>query len=446
LTVIAVGVAAAPLAFAVLVIGLRSPTHRLLPAYAALLPFGSGLALPLGLPVQYTSLSSLTGFALIASLAYGLLVRGTARRPVPATAALWTLLFGLFVLSTLWSITPRETVATVISVAGVMVLFVLLAFTPIDRTTVARTELWLVLGGVAACCYGLFQAVTGTLPADTVGNAGRFGSDLIGDNHIAGALLIPLAVALAKLADHPSVRVRVAHALAVLMLMTGILLSGSRGGLIGAAVTFVIVLLIARRRTVLIAICAVAVTSMIVVLSLNPGGIGERQASLDDSGRADIWRVGMQGCETYCVTGSGWGTFPEVYERTQSFVAEAKVLVRGARYVPHNNWLLLGVELGIAGLVLLNLGFALAIRDALLLPRAVRAGPLAALVAVLSTGILLSNFEFKYFWFALTFVLLVSLAQEQPDQRAPGAAPLDAPPVPTPDPRASPDRLVGGTV
>jgi O-antigen ligase len=418
---LAITLVAAPIVLALLIHGFRDPTRRLLPAYAALLPFGSGLGLPIaGLSASYRSLSSLAGLALTVALAVELLRQRTpARTERPAyfspVAPVWLLLLTLFATSTLWSVTPGNTIEATLAVAGVIIIFLLLAVSDVDPVSVRRTESAAVVGGIVACCYGLYQAFTGTLPKEPVTGVARFGVDLVGHNHMAAALLLPLAVAFVRVAVGPSVRTRLLHTVAAMFLLSGIVLTGSRGGLIGAGIVLVVVLLVERRRAVLAAVSTVLAAAVLIVVLLSPDGIGQRQQNADDHGRADIWAVGVHSCQTYCLVGAGWGTFQEIYEQNQAATPDAKVLPSGTRWAPHNNWLMLTVETGIAGVALMMLGFILTLVEALLLPRRVRAGPLAALVAVIFTGYLLSNFEFKYFWFALVYVLLVQKTSEHGD-------------------------------
>ena len=64
--------------------------------------------------------------------------------------------------------------------------------------------------------------------------------------------------------------------------------------------------------------------------------------------------------------------------------------------------------LTVLGLALMTLGLALAVAEVLRLPKAVRAPPLAAVAALLASGFVLSNLEFKYFWMVLIYAALSS--------------------------------------
>jgi O-antigen ligase len=139
-----------------------------------------------------------------------------------------------------------------------------------------------------------------------------------------------------------------------------------------------------------------------------PGGLTTRtyESPTSSSGRTDIWRVGLTACDDYCLTGSGWGTFPTVYAETQASVPNAGVLVGEGNYQPHNVWLLLGVELGVAGLLLFGLALAVTWREASRLTQAHRGPPLAVLAGMLLGLGFLSSIEFKFFWMVLIYVAL----------------------------------------
>ena len=62
------------------------------------------------------------------------------------------------------------------------------------------------------------------------------------------------------------------------------------------------------------------------------------------------------------------------------------------------------------GLVLLCIGLAMAVLEALRLPPSSRGPALSALVATIFAGLFLSSFEFKYFWMVL---MMVSLYRNQ---------------------------------
>ena len=409
-----VAVVLAPFVVALLVAGLRQPLRVALPAYAFFLPYGSGL--PAGLPSAFGSASSLVGVV----LAVGLLVQlTTTRRGTPrltAAVPVWLMFLGIAGASAFWSIAPQVTVRSFAVLAGLTILYALLAVSRIDRAALLRTENALILGAVVAVLYGLAQLLLlGGLPTDDQGSP-RFGNGLLGPNNQAAALLLPLAIALARTAARPRVLDRLAHAVLAGLMLVGIIMTGSRGGLLAAAVTAaLVVMLTPRGRGALMGFGAVAAAMLALVLLVNPAGVGERQTNqTDSSGRAEIWRVGIHACQSVCLTGSGWGTFPRLYAQERASVPDVRVLRRGTAFEPHNIWLLAAVEAGFVGLVLLSAGLFLTLVDALRLPVGVRGPPIAALAGTLAAGFFLSNLEFKFFWMMLAYVALVANCTDTP--------------------------------
>ena len=402
-------VAVLPLILAFVIACLRDPLRFALPTYAALIPSSSLLSIA---PGPFGSVSSLLGLLLgVALLAQFVTTRESTPR-LPLAVPIWLSFLALTGLSLFWSIAPGETVEGFVVLASLIVLFVALAVSRFDPTSLRRFEIALVLGGVLIVCYGLLQlTVLGGLPAPD-GRAARFGNDLLGANNQAAALLLPLAIAAARTLSgrRPS---RLLHGAATLLLIFGVLMTGSRGGLLATLVVLgTAVAYSSARRGAVVSLGVAAAVLLLVVVAVNPGGIANRFRDADSSGRTDIWTVGLSACSEYCLVGAGWGTFPTVYALEQASASEAKVLKRGTAYEPHNIFLLAVVEAGVAGLVLLVLGLATAVRTAHRLPRRLRGPPMAALLGTIVSSVFLSNLEFKFFWAVLAYVVISSTVAE----------------------------------
>jgi len=418
-----------PLALTLLFVGLRQPMSVVLPLFAATVPFGS--LLKSGLPAPYGNVSSVLGLVLIAGLLVQLTGGRSAQVRFPVTVAIWVLFLAAAGASALWSVSAQLTEDGFVNLASLVLLYALLALSPTTVSELRRLELGLLIGGVAAASYGLTQLLfLGGLPADTDGDGGpRFGRDLLGANNTAAALILPLAIALCRSAEWPRWTGRLLYGVSAGLLVTGIVLTGSRGGLLAATACLVTAaMLVSRGRRVLVGMGVAGLVGVLLVLMFNPAGVGSRTESTDSSGRTEIWKVGVAACRTYCLAGSGWGTFPRVYELTQPKVPEARTLVRGTSYEPHNIWILIGVELGLAGLALAAAGLTLTVRATFRLPPVLRGPPLAGLVGTLVAGFFLSNFEYKFFWVVLIYALLcrtVALDTVPPPRSAPPAPALE---------------------
>jgi O-antigen ligase len=394
-----------PLVLATVVAGFRAPMQVLLPLYALTVPLGSTFSVP-GLPPEFGSASSLVGLTLTGALAVRLLVMPSSRRMPGLPTGVWLGLLALAVCSMVWSISTATTLTALQVLSSLVLLYALVAMSQAGMAVRERLELALVTGGVAVSLWGILQTLTNSLPTSEASGP-RFGRDLLGPNHTAAALLLPLAIALSRLESRSTSRGRVVYGASVAALVAAITLSGSRGGLVGAGVTFLVFAVLSRRPRLLLVSGAVVAAVVGGVIVADPGGIGSRQLREGSSGRTDIWQVGLTACRSDCPRGTGWGTFGVVYERTQSSVPTAKVLRRGTTYEPHNIFLLLAIEAGITGLVLLLAGLTLTARQAWKLPAQLRAPPLAALAGLITSAFFLSNFEFKYFWMTLLYVTVM---------------------------------------
>ena len=411
--------AVAPLALAAVVVLVRRPLTVALPAFAATLPFGGLLSVGSS---RFTTLSSLLGLVLVIGLLIHLAVGERAAGPMSPTVPLWLLFVGAAGATTLWSLDGSTTAVGFVLLGSLAAIYVLVSLSRIDGRTLRRTENGLLLGGAAVTCYGLAQLLLlGGFPAHVTGGAvapaGRFGNDLLGPDNEAVALLLPMLLAAGRAVTHESRRARTGYlALAALMLL-GIVMTGSRGGILAAVVSGLTLALVSHPgRGRLLAYGALGLVAAGVVFLVHPLGIAERTVSTtSSSGRTDIWRVGLAACPQYCPLGAGWETFPVVYAQTQASVPDADVLVgKGGSYQAHNVILLVAIELGLPGLLLLFAVLGATVADAVRLPVRLRGPPLAALLGTFTAAMFLSNLEFKFFWMALTMVALSrNVAQDE---------------------------------
>jgi O-antigen ligase len=404
---------AAPIGLAILLLCLRDPLHIALPVFAALVPFGGLIAIGNS---RFSSLSSLAGIVLGLGLVLHLLRGRWSSVPLSPTTPLWLLFLGVAACTTLWSVAPAKTITSVLVLCSLVGVYLLISVSQIDKAVLTNTENGLLLGGVAVVVYGLFQLlVLGGFPSDSpiegVVTDGRFGNDMLGPNNQAVALILPLVIALSRMAARRSTRSVVVHGVVVALMLIGIVMTGSRGGMLATGVAMIALTMAnGAGRGKLLGFTLVGALLVTLIFVFKPMGLTQREVeTTSSSGRTDIWRVGLAACPKYCPVGSGWGTFPDVYAETQASVPDAAVLVgKGGSYEPHNVWFLAAIELGAPGLLLLALVFVLTFVDAVRLPASLRGPPVAAFVATVFAALFLSNLEFKFFWMA---IILVSLAR-----------------------------------
>jgi putative inorganic carbon (HCO3(-)) transporter len=260
-------------------------------------------------------------------------------------------------------------------IAG-MVLAVAVYYAVIEYADSPR-HLWIATGvflltGLALSVVGLLgvawsskfeflTALTSRLPRLITGLPGAE-SGLSG-NELAGALewiVLPAWTMVVWMAWQPSVRLRpgarrrVVLALGLVAAMTTgtLVLTQSRGGIIGMATGMLLLLLMAGRRWQLI-VWGVAVVVVIVTVWLGPARVwdavtNEGTALTTVAGRLEVWSRALYGIQDFPFTGMGMNTFrrivPVLYPL---FMVSPDVDIAHA----HNHLLQAALDLGIPGLI-----------------------------------------------------------------------------------------------
>ncbi len=424
---------AAPVVIGLVIACLKRPLTFALPVFAALVPFGGLIAVGTS---RFGSLSSLVGVLLGVGLVLRLIVARRVSVPLSATVPLWLLFLATAGATTLWSLDANKTATGFVILGSLSGVYILIALSGVDRDILHRTEQGLILGGVAAVGWGLLQlTLLGGFPNDVPGMppgpGGRFGNDMLGPNNEAVALLLPLMICLHRSVTAAPGRFRNQHTALAGVLFLGVVMTGSRGGILAVFLSILILIASAPAgRRKLLSYLAIGVVAGAIAFFLHPFGLAQREVqTTSSSGRTDIWRVGLAACPDYCPLGAGWENFPLVYAETQPKVPDAAVLVgTGGAYQPHNVILLVAIELGLPGLILLFAVLGLTMVEAWRLPRTRRGPPLAALLGTYVAAMFLSNLEFKFFWMALFMVALhrnLSYAEDPQGLTRPSAAPTE---------------------
>jgi O-antigen ligase len=436
------------------------PGRTIVPLYAGLVPAGSALPLSVPLPPPFDTPSSLLGGVAIASLAAHILVTRRARVP-GLPVACWLLFLGWCTASIFWSHQPVVVLHELQIAFPLVVLFVLAALTRFDERDLDLVRLAIVVGGAAVGGYALYLfAQNAGLPSHGLG--GRF--SLVTDpeetnpNQLAAALLLPLTLSvhliLEPVRPFPRRLSVVIGSTSFVFVAIGLVLTGSRGGVIAGAIGVAAVLILAARwepwlRGRVAALItwffvATVTTAFVAVLGVWSSGAIERfiasypvqriiASDTGTSGRTEIWTTGAVACRTACAFGSGIGSFEDVY--TDAFAFSGVERNVGLERPGHNLYLSIAVEVGLVGLGL----FVLAVVAEW---GALRATPIsaalgAAVIALLVADVVEGFIWFKYFW--LPFILIriatdvrgdVRSAERSPE-RPPTTARAPTRPIPT---------------
>jgi O-antigen ligase len=309
-------------------------------------------------------------------------VAATVRENVGLAVLLVSLLAWVS-LSTIWSVDPSSSIQTAL-LWWIAIALLLIVATSLTR----RRHLVMVCTGFVI--GALFSVVAGVLPnipiaSDVAGTAeaGRFVGSYGDPNFLAAGLVPALAICVGLVAVLEDLRWRIALAGTAIVLIVGLLASGSRGGLVAAAVAIVAAVVLARGRRLPLVAAALAVVLLGAVWfgASSSSGVDRIREFGTGNGRVDLWRIAIRMGEAHPIDGVGIGGFPEAASkylrrpgRLQSGQLGAQLVLRKP-HETHNMYLQMFAETGLVGLLLLVAAALAALRATWL---AVRSFELAA--------------------------------------------------------------------
>ena len=276
-----------------------------------------------------------------------------------------------------WSVTPYLTFQDLLLWIAFVLIFVVAHHTVASRRGVRRLSVCLVLVGVASGAYGLVQWLTalGALGGSSATTAFQASGSFGNRNHYAFFQEMLLLVGLGwlqmrwhegprKEADRVEAQEAKAKAsmlgLGVALIGLSLVFSLSRSGIAFAAAGSAFFLYLTRRaRGTFLALGAGLLAA---ALWIGIGPVVTRFELIPDelsgeTGRTTVWRDSLGALGDFWLTGSGASSFQYVYPMYRSF--------GGRRFYSwaHNDYLQLGIELGLPGLALVAaLAFSIARR------------------------------------------------------------------------------------
>jgi O-antigen ligase len=263
--------------------------------------------------------------------------------------------------SVIWSIDPTATAETFAFWWIAAAIFVIVATSLTEPRHVVIVCGAFVFGALVSVIAGLFPGTP--VSSDVAGTAEA--SRLVGsygDPNFLAAGLVPamaLTAGLAAVIRRP--RWRAVLLACAVVLAIGLLATGSRGGVVAAAVAGVGALLVARgQRLSILAIFATAVAIGGLWFATTSSSSLDRIRDFGTgTGRVDLWTIAIRMGDAQPVNGVGLGGFPEASGkylrrpgRLQSGQLASK-LVLDKPHEAHNTYLQMYAETGIVGLALL---------------------------------------------------------------------------------------------
>lgn len=262
-----------------------------------------------------------------------------------------------------WSVTPYLTFQDLLLWIAFVMIFLVTHHVIASRRGVRRLSMCLFLIGVASGAYGLFQWLTalgGSEASEAFQASGSFGNR----NHYAFFQEMLLLVGLGWLqmrwhegrrqaAERVEAQEAKARAsligLGVAVIGLSLLFSLSRSGIAFAAAGAAFFFYVTRRGRG--TFLAFAGGLLAVALWIGIGPVISRFEVIPDelsgeSGRTTVWRDSLGALGDFWLTGSGMSSFQYVYPMYRSF--------GGKRFYSwaHNDYLQIGIELGLPGLAL----------------------------------------------------------------------------------------------
>ncbi|MGC9019431.1 MAG: O-antigen ligase family protein [Candidatus Bipolaricaulaceae bacterium] len=396
----------------------RSPVIFPFGIYAALLPFDNVLGLEtVGTLTRYFGIATVVAF-----LANRLILgQGRVFKP-PSVIWGWLTFLLLASLSSLWALSPESTFRGLFTLIGLFLIYLCAGIYPVEKREVEVLKGLIVLGGCLAAACTLFLYAQRVTYGESIRASLVFGEARKADpNQLATSLVLPLVLSLEWIARPNSLPKKWSFVSTVVILLA-ILLTGSRGGVLSAAIAMLIFLWRMHKRLSKRSVIAagLVITTIVAVLALGflPQNLLERfnlnvVLSSEGAGRFSIWKIGVISFLNKPLLGYGYENFPYAYDL---FYSQVPVSYDPGIHRPaHNIYLQIFVETGIIGGFLLLAVFWQHWRLARRLSRKdpASAAVEAILIGVLAAGLTLGNLYWKYFWLAFSLILVVANAERR---------------------------------
>jgi putative inorganic carbon (HCO3(-)) transporter len=259
---------------------------------------------------------------------------------------------GWSAISIAWSESSSTALESVMRYALVACLLPI-AFTAVrDRRDAVHVLGAIVLGATVAAISAIVIP-----PAPGSADFGRATGTAGDANELAAALLVGLAIAVAFAVNrHFSPPLRVLAGVAAALCLTGILVSLSRGGLVGVAVALVIAVIVGGRwRRRVLALCGLLAALAVGYFALFASVPAQERvlnvSGGNGTGRLELWTVGLRMIEAHPLNGVGTGQFAlsSVHYLLRPGLFETGAFILSTPKVTHNTYLNVVAELGIVG-------------------------------------------------------------------------------------------------
>lgn len=370
-------------------------------AYVLLIPFDSILSMTGS--TKGATLTKLLGIMTIMALVFNGALKDKLKFPDFST--LWlTLLVILGVLSVSWAIQPSLVLQIIPTAMGLLFLYIVVSAFEIQKREFETLKWCILVGGLIAAIITIYYYSQGHFYT-SIGRASLLaGERKTNPNMFSFSLLLPVAVCIEMMLRQNKKMIRILYVIILGVLMFSIIVTGSRGGLLGMAMLVITYILLTRQKATFGTISMIV---GIIVISFIPDFFFERWEHLRDDyggGRLSILYVAWFALDKYWLFGAGLRNFPYAYYE----FGHHALHYQGTYVNPHNAYIEIFVELGIAGICLMIIGIITHYR-LIRSPFAQYKDDEVMLKAAL-LGILVANFAGTYLWtksFWLIWMMIV---------------------------------------
>jgi O-antigen ligase len=383
----------------------RAPLIFPFGAYLFLLPYDSLLTVSSGATV-----TRLVAIATGGALLLRVLLLRTARQPPRAWFAWFA--FMLFVaISFLWTADLPTGQLIFQQSFQLFLMLTILALYPATEFEFKGVLVILVLSGICAALYGvhLYQAGSVSMYEDRLVLATSSGVAL-DPNYFATSFILPIAVAFAGTFYTRNIFLRLLCAASSLVMMCGVLVSGSRGAFVAIGVMFVYFVIRSKNRLQVGGVVAAAIGLSAFFPSVWTRFIKDPSAAGSGSGRTYIWQTGLHSFSQHWLLGGGVGSFQTLYDA--SLLSNFQPVFQGWSRPSHSIVVGTLTEYGIVGLIRVLGAWYLTFRQTSTIPvtsrfYGVRLASEAALIGLFSQAFFIDTLLIKYYWLAYAVPLII---------------------------------------
>jgi O-antigen ligase len=383
----------------------RAPLIFPFGAYIALLPFDSLLQVASG-----GTITRIVAIATAVALLFRALLLRTARQPPRAWFAWFA--FMLYVgISFLWTADLPTGQLIFQQSIQLFLMLTVLALYPATALEFKAVLVMLIVAGVGAALYGVHLYLGGSVSVYEDRLVLQTSSGIMLDpNYFATSFILPIAVAFAGAFYVRNWLLRILCAAASLIMMCGILVSGSRGAFVAIGVMFAYFVIRSKNRLQVGAAVAAAIGLSAFFPSVWTRFVEDPSAAGSGSGRTYIWETGMHTFAQHWLFGGGVGSFQTLYDA--SLLSNFQPVFQGWSRPSHSIVVGTLTEYGVVGLILVFAAWYLTFRQTATIGQdnpwyGVRLASEAALIGLFSQAFFIDTLLIKYYWLAYAIPLLL---------------------------------------